>query len=679
MCGSVPVFSPSLLGLSEHTRSQRLSFQSAPPPKLPPPKIFVPKHPQLARHSYEGVFEDSYWDKWSSYKPSGILKNGAKSWIDAEKLKSVASRLDYRNTSLLNKVVNHIQGSDIGCVGSGRLPTHGKNSPSAVEHGAELVDNLQDWLRSGIAAGPYTKEEMDSFFPSGFSVSPIKVDVKQITKKIRICLDFSSPHLPSDAPPEIPNSVNSGIDKSLYNCQMANISDICKVLHRIGAPAVGAKSDWQSAYKHLAVRPEDLELQVIQFGGRFFVELMLVFGTTSSPFIFSDSASLVARLAALQSQTPSSLAPMCLDDLMNFSSAWSDTAERFWTAYRDICKEVNISLADTSNPDKAFAPTQSGEFLGMELNLQNFLWRIPEKKLNLLLHMLYDTISGKTEASQLGHLSTVVGKIIHYSKAVLHGENERGFISDLCSRNLPKSYRISIPPVAMDQLRWWYSALPAAYRYTSIPDTRGLFPLCHLNLYTDAAGSSDLETRKPGAGGVFFDSSPQCFFLFPWKSALKTKLSEPSGTFILGTKLSCLESLAILLGIAAFPKVCSNKFVMAHCDNLGSCFAYNKHNSTDKFTYTVNKAIYDLAAALNCRLKVVHVRRRSCLPADLADDLSKGKTRTSLAALDPDSIKVTKFPSSLLAWVAKPHLTRRLGSDIAADLQSEGVPILQWN
>ena len=671
-------FSQRLQDEAEETRTSRRSFQSAAPPQLPPPKSFVPKYPNLSRSSYEGPFEDAYWSRWTSFRPNNILA-GAKSWIDPVKLKEVAARVGFSNTNRLNAVLEHINGADIGCRGGGRLPTQQKNSPSAVTEGAKLVDNLQDWLQQRIAAGPYTKEEMDAFFPNGFTVNPVKVDIKQITGKSRICLDLSSPHLPADTPAHLPNSVNSGIDNKQFSCTMASLNDLCRVLHSIGAPAVGAKSDWKSAYKHLAVRPEDLCLQVIQCADRYIIELMLVFGASSSPFIFSDTASLIACLAALQSKTPEEYSQMCLDDLMNFSSLWSDTAEKFWTAYRDICSEINVSLADTSSPDKAFAPTTFGEFLGMEMDLFHFTWRIPRGKLDIILNMLAATISGKTEARRQDHIATLVGKIIHYSRAVIHGDSERGFISDLTSKDLPGYSTIRIPPEALDQLVWWYGALPSAYQHSPIPDVRDLFPLSHLNLYTDAAGSSDNSTKKPGAGGVFFDSKPQCFFHFPWKSALQTKLTEETGQFILGTKLSCLESLAILLGISAFPRLCVNQTLVAHCDNLGSCYAYSNRNSRDKYTYCVNKAIYDLTAALNCKFKVVHVRRRSCVPADLADDLSKGKIKSSVDTLGSDSVKSTTFPSSLLSWIAKPYLTRRLGLQIAAELQSNGVPTLRWN
>lgn len=675
---SSPPFSQKLRQQAESTRASRSSFRSAAPPVLPPPKLFTPKYPNLSRSNYEGPFEEAYWDLWTPFRPDNLLA-GARSWIDPDKLKEVAARVGFSNTGRLNNVLSHINGADIGCRGGGRLPTHQKNSPSAVTEGNKLVDNLQDWLCQKIAAGPYTKEEMDNFFPNGFTVNPVKVDIKLLTGKSRICLDLSSPHLPADTPAHIPNSVNSGIDKDKFSCTMASLNDLCRVLHSIGAPAVGAKSDWRSAYKHLSVHPDDLCLQVIQYADRYIIELMLVFGASSSPFIFSDTASLIACLAAMQSKTPEEYTQMCLDDIMNFSSSWSDTAEKFWTAYREICSEINVSLAETSTPDKAFAPTTFGEFLGMEMDLFHFTWRIPRGKLDIILHMLAATISGKREALRQDHVATLVGKIIHYSRAVLHGDSERGFISNLASKDLPGSTIVRISPEASDQLLWWYGALPSAYQHTSIPDVRDLFPLSHLNLYTDAAGSSDNSTKKPGAGGVFFDSKPQCFFHFPWKSALKTRLTEEAGQFILGTKLSCLESLAILLGISAFPRLCINQALVAHCDNLGSCYAYSNRNSKDKYTYSVNKAIYDLTAALNCQFKVIHVRRRSCVPADLADDLSKGKIKSSVDTLSCDRIKSTNFPPSLLRWIAKPYLTRRLGLLIAADLQSDGVPILWWN
>ena len=50
------------------------------------------------------------------------------------------------------------------------------------------------------------------------------------------------------------------------------------------------KLDYEDAYKHIHVRRKDLKLQVVQWGGKNFVEMKLIFGSKSSPGIFDEMA-----------------------------------------------------------------------------------------------------------------------------------------------------------------------------------------------------------------------------------------------------------------------------------------------------------------------------------------------------------------------------------------------------
>ena len=56
-----------------------------------------------------------------------------------------------------------------------------------------------------------------------------------------------------------------------------------------------SKLDWESAYKHVHVRREDLKLQVFKFCNKYFFELRLAFGTTSSPGIYNRPNWVLAR------------------------------------------------------------------------------------------------------------------------------------------------------------------------------------------------------------------------------------------------------------------------------------------------------------------------------------------------------------------------------------------------
>ena len=83
---------------------------------------------------------------------------------------------------------------------------------------------------------------------------------------------MSSPRFATPPPPGTPRSVNSGIDKELFKCEMASLQKIAAILHRLKKPAWVTKIDWSDAYKHLEVSDQDRHLQVLRIGNRFFIE-----------------------------------------------------------------------------------------------------------------------------------------------------------------------------------------------------------------------------------------------------------------------------------------------------------------------------------------------------------------------------------------------------------------------
>jgi hypothetical protein len=85
----------------------------------------------------------------------------------------------------------------------------------------------------------------------------------------RIILNLSSP---------AGGCVNDGICSDDFPTTMSSTKLWLRVLDRAGRRALMLKLDWASAYKHLAVRQQDLPLQYFNWLGMDFVELCLIFG-----------------------------------------------------------------------------------------------------------------------------------------------------------------------------------------------------------------------------------------------------------------------------------------------------------------------------------------------------------------------------------------------------------------
>ena len=91
---------------------------------------------------------------------------------------------------------------------------------------------------------------------------------------------------------------------------------------------------------------------------------MLTFGCSSSAGIYDDSAKLIKELAENSSLMDSRMVIQVLDDFVACGRQGDGSVYQFYLAYIAICDEVGVSLADGTDPDKAFPASHFGKVLG---------------------------------------------------------------------------------------------------------------------------------------------------------------------------------------------------------------------------------------------------------------------------------------------------------------------------
>ena len=94
--------------------------------------------------------------------------------------------------------------------------------------------------------------------------------------------------------------------------------------------------------------------------GRLFGELSLTFGGVASAGIFDEGAKTVLDLAVLESKFDPAMVTQVLDDVVACGAQGDGTVTRLEGACRDIATKVRVSLADGTDPEKAFSATHSG-------------------------------------------------------------------------------------------------------------------------------------------------------------------------------------------------------------------------------------------------------------------------------------------------------------------------------
>ena len=637
-------------------KARLLKWQQEPlPGKVPlvPYKQKNTEIPVLA--NYEGELSNEYWAKWTKRTYESIAP--AASWVCPERLEGVAACLGYSNERLTRVLERLRKGADIGCKGNGRLPTRMPNGQLALEYGERVADSLQDWIKDGIAFGPLLPEEMPW---QDYSINPVLVRLKP-NGKARIIINMSSPHHKEGETEDGPKSVNHGISKDEFPATMSSVTKFCGSLMLAGCPAEMCKLDWNSAYKHQAVRDEDLKLQVFEFGGRLFGEMMLVFRAVSSAGIYDDLAKVIKELSILRAREDERLVNQHLDDVVACGTKGDGSVSRFHNAYREISEAVGVSLADGKDPDKAFNEASVGKVLGVMFDLDNWTWWISDDKLIPILHLLV-LVRDNKEVSN-GDLLSLNGKLTHYCQLVPGGPWQRGFLLAMQLKDGPPSTMVEVTDLGRKQASWWLVNIRTAGEKSTIRDPRPMAGMISKKIYTDAAGGSE-SCIKNGAGGF---CPPSNWFYLPWSRNIQCNRRNAYGVAF-AHKLSCLEGFACLVGLASIPDVVRNSQVQILTDNAGFVAIFKKKHSKCPYSYTIAKALHDVSAGLACNLSVVKTPRVSGDEEVVADALSKGDWDRAWPLMPGKNVDPDYIPRVLLRWLSDPYPDLDLGLKVLDEM-----------
>ena len=630
------------------------SFVSKPLPMVPQLKTFKPKSKNLPiLGKYPRKLPAAYWAKWNKRTVDQVLPT--KSWVDPGKLMKLAGTLGYQDSKRLDRVCKRLeQGADIGCRGRGREPTKIPNSPSVYQYGERVADSLQQWIDDGIAIGPLHEEEVPW---NNITISPMMVKLKP-SGAARIIVNMSAPHTMNG-----PGSINIGIDGSNFEAKMSLTAKFVESLARVGVGALLCKSDWNQAYKHIHVREEDIRLQFIEFGGRLFAELRLVFGAISSPGIYDDLAKIIVALACIKSGFPKELVQQHLDDVCACGPAKDGRIFAFDKAYREVCELVGVSLADRSDPDKSFAPTTNGIVLGVVYDTVDWTWSIREDKLARICAMLNTVVEGKTDID-VHHMLSLAGKLVDIKMLIKGGRFHLGHILAAANSTMDKQQILDISDMCRAECYWWIINIQTGAHRSLIRRPWIGISASAIKSWTDAAGGS-LEKVGHGVGGII---PPHTWFYLPWPQWLNKSHTNSQGVKF-SRKLTCLELLGPLVTLTLATDMIRNQHLIVYVDNQGSCDIFRKGYSTACFySGTVVRAMHEIADALNCTLHVVKITRCSDAGALAADMLSKADFEGFNRLMPGRNASPAVIPRSILEWVQDPRVTLDLGERICKEM-----------
>ena len=414
-----------------------------------PKKVFKAKHKLPA--GSDGTADPGVMF-WANFPINTSL--AGVSLISAAKVESLARAVGGVNWDTVEQVCWDLrQGADIGCVGAARQRTVSGNAQGCKEFPGHITDAIAGYLEKGFAAGPFLRKDV----PAGAKINGIMCRPKP-NGGVRVILNMSAPD---------GLSVNDGIDAAAFPAVMSSTAKWVEVLNLAGRGCLMTKADWSDAYKHIHVREEDRDLQWFEWLGRYFVELMLVFGTRSSPGIYDRVAKLILELVLVVSRFPRALECQFLDDVCAAAPAGSAAIERFRLAYRQVAEQVGVKLASEDDPEKAFAPATEGTVLGVRYDTVAWTWRIPEEKLGRLNAQLLAAMAAEWLPQR--EVWSLVGRIVHYCPLVPADRFNINHLIRINGKSLDKNARVEIEDCVKRQMKFWLVVLNMTDGLATIP------------------------------------------------------------------------------------------------------------------------------------------------------------------------------------------------------------------
>jgi hypothetical protein len=215
-----------------------------------------------------------------------------------------------------------------------------------------MTDNVASWVKAGFVAGPFDTPPCSKLHVNAM------VAVEQ-NEKVGPCMNVS---LSEGA------SFNDNVKLcDVEKVHMSSARQLGYALREAGRDATISKFDMKDAYKNIPSKLDELRLQGFIWLGKFFNELKQTFGALTSVSNFNILGNTVQTLAREVSKLPKNWCQRQLDDdnpvVAPASTGW---CESYSEAYENICKSINIKLADEcSKHDKAFKKVKKGKVLGI--------------------------------------------------------------------------------------------------------------------------------------------------------------------------------------------------------------------------------------------------------------------------------------------------------------------------
>jgi len=486
--------------------------------------------------------------------------------------------------SLVSYVVNGMQfGFDIGFTSSISSPSpamiSSSNHPSALANASFIADYLLSKCSCGETAGPFSAPPFPMMHISGLGVIP------KHNGKLRLIHDLSSP---------AGVSVNDGISREEFSPSYASIDMAVASIMRSGKGAYLTKVDIRNAFRLCPVRPADWAHLGIEWQGKFYYDRVLPFGLRSAPFIFNAFADAVCWVLADVGKLNDLM--HYLDDYLNITCPDLALATGQRSVILDLLAYLNIPVAD----EKVEGPTTKLVFLGLELDTVALTMRVPDDKVQDIVHILTDIVSRGSVRRR--DLVSAVGKLSFAARAITAGRTFLRRLYDLmrATQDTP-SLVLRLPAAVLEDLTWWLEAL-TAWNGKSFLLFNEWTPAPDFELQTDASGSWGY--------GAYFQGR--------WLNG-----SWPEELQLLSIEFK--ELYAIVTACHTWGHEWTRRRIRFHCDNAAVVACIKSGTSRSEPIMKLIRSLYHVSVKHSFLVSAVHIPG---VANTIADSLSRNQLQS---------------------------------------------------
>ncbi len=373
------------------------------------------------------------------------------------------------------------------------------------------------------------------------------------------------------------------------------------------------KIDLRNAFRLLPVRCADFQLLGFMFDGYYFVDKCIPFGCSISCSVFEKFATFLE--AYIRSKLAGSSLIHYLDDFLG--------GDRSGTACRDAMSTFQRCLAELNVPiatEKTEGPSEIITFLGLELDSERMIVRIPSDKIADVVNKIQVMLSG--QKTTLKAMQSLIGSLNFCCRAIVIGRPFcRRLINAICGLTKPRHHLRLNKGIRLDLGMWL--TLFENHNGISVFHERHWISNVDAQLFTDSAAGHGLGF------GAYFEGH--------WTySAWPDRWHELSLT----NDITLLELFPILVALHIWGEQLRNKKIVFHCDNMAVVHILNTMTSKSETVMFLVRRLAILCFHSNMVLKAVHVAGYNNGICDALSRLQLSKFRERAPAADPEPCSV---------------------------------------